>query len=124
MIPFQKTNLVVHAGVSFAFFFVRLVVALRDAVANLRGNDAANLVVALKQSRRGTSVVLAVGRFVRLVAAVVLLIALPPKRDAFVRLLADELGSRAVGQAALFVVGQVKVLGTGAGPLAIRRKQA
>ena len=70
-----------------------------DAVADLRGHDALQLILALEQSRRRTIVLFAIVGFVRSVAAVVLFVAFPPEWNAFVSLFADKLRSGAVGQA-------------------------
>ena len=88
------------------------------------GNDAPNLVLALEQPGRGTGVVLAIVRFVRLIAAVVLLVAFPPEGNAFVGFVANELRGRAVGQAGLLIISEMEILRTSAHAFPVRRQQA
>ena len=104
-------------------FFIRLVLALRFSVANLRGDDAIDFVFALEQPWRRTVVVLAIFRFVGEIPTVVLLVAFPPERNAFVGFLTNKLRRRAVGQTPLLVIGQMKVLRTSARPLPVGGEQ-
>lgn len=101
-----------QAGVRLAFHLIRTVTAIRFAITQQRRMNTMAVAALELTGHAGKS--WAISWFIRTVPAVVLGVAPPPERDAFIGGSADELGRRAVVVAGNTIRSQDEILRTSA----------